>query len=210
MRDPYLYEGTEVLKNKLGIRDRAELEMAEGDYTSFRLRSILDEPVMGEYDFKHFCKYHETIFGDVYDWAGIPRTIDIEKSERALGGWSIEYTKADDIQAECSNALCQMREIQWDKLDIEKRAEAFSDSLARLWKVHAFREGNTRTTVTFVCQFYESQGYTINRTLFEKNSTYVRDALVAYNAVFADAGDMSRMDFLRNIVRDAIEHGEKV
>ena len=209
MHDPYLYEGTEVLRNKLGIRDKAELEKAEGDYTSFRLRSILDDPVLGDYDFKHFCRYHETIFQDVYDWAGIPRTIDIEKAERALGGWSIEYAKADTIQVECSEALGHMRDIQWDKLDIDGKAKAFSDSLARLWKVHSFREGNTRTTVTFVCQFYESKGYSIDRTLFEKNSTYVRDALVAYNAVFEDVGDMSRPEFLRNIVRDAIERGDK-
>ena len=85
MHDPYLYEGTEILKNKLGIRDKKELEIAEGDYTSFRLRSVLEKPVKGDYDFRHFCKYHEVIFQDIYDWAGIPRTIDIEKAERALG-----------------------------------------------------------------------------------------------------------------------------
>lgn len=116
MRDPYLYEGTEVLKNKLGIRDKAELEMAEGDYTSFRLRSILDEPVMGEYDFKHFCKYHETIFGDVYDWAGIPRTIDIEKSERALGAGllSIQRLTISRLSAATHYARCEkFNGISW-------------------------------------------------------------------------------------------------
>ena len=40
MRDIYLYEGTDVLRNLLDIRDRKLLEEAEADYVTFRLSSI--------------------------------------------------------------------------------------------------------------------------------------------------------------------------
>lgn len=66
----------------------------------------------------------------------------------------------------------------------QEAAEEMSESLARLWKVHPFREGNTRTVITFCCQYSDTIGLNPDRMLFENNSKYVRDALVAYNAVF--------------------------
>lgn len=209
MHDPYVYAGSEVLINKLGIRHKDDLVRAEGDYTSFRLRFLLENPITGKYDFKHLCKYHEYIFQDLYDWAGKPRTINIEKEEKALGGWSIEYANSNSIESECNQALKRMREYPWRSMDLDGRANAFADSLAKLWKVHPFREGNTRTAVTFTCHFYENQGLSIDKKLFEENSTYVRTALVAYNAVFSDIGDRSQPHFLQRIVKDAIENAEK-
>lgn len=40
MKDIYLYEGSNVLKNLLDIRDLTELENAEADYVSYRLKDI--------------------------------------------------------------------------------------------------------------------------------------------------------------------------
>lgn len=209
MHDPYLYDGTDVLKNRLGIKDKKELERAEGDYTSFRMRYLLENPPEGRYDFKHFCKYHEHIFQDVYDWAGKIRTINIEKAEHALGGISIEYSDVKkNIDLECEQALAKMREYPWQRMSVEERANAFADSLAKIWKIHPFREGNTRVSVTFVSQYYEHQGFPIEKKLFESNSAYVRTALVAYNAVFSDLGDRSQPHYLQRIVKDAIEIGE--
>lgn len=37
MRDPYLYEGTDVLRNLLGIKDRKLLEEAESGYVTYLL-----------------------------------------------------------------------------------------------------------------------------------------------------------------------------
>ena len=73
-----------------------------------------------------------------------------------------------------------------------------------MWKIHPFREGNTRTTITFCCQFIEAQGIMINRKLFEENAGYVRTALVAYNAFFSDGSDFSKKEYLYKIVYDAL------
>ena len=75
-------------------------------------------------------------------------------------------------------------------------------------KIHAFREGNTRTTIHFCCQFADEHGFPIDRQLFEENSHYVRTALVAYNAVFSDIGDKSQKQYLEMIIRDGIENGK--
>ena len=83
-------------------------------------------------------------------------------------------------------------------------AVQLSDSLAKLWKVHPFREGNTRTTVTFLCQYADEIGLNPNRELFENNAQYVRTALVAYNAVFDDIGDISKPEYLIKIVEDSL------
>ena len=78
--------------------------------------------------------------------------------------------------------------------------------MADLWKVHPFREGNTRTTVTFICQFAESKGLPLDRELFEQNAAYLRSALVAATAIFRD-GDFRKFDYLIRIVKDSLERG---
>lgn len=70
MRDIYLYEGTDVLKNLLGIRDRKLLEEAEAGYVSYRLKEIALNPLPGDYDYGHLLQMHQYIFQDMYEWAG--------------------------------------------------------------------------------------------------------------------------------------------
>ena len=62
----------------------------EAEYASLGLKQIVENPLLGVYNFQHFCEFHRWIFQDMYEWAGEPRTIDVEKSEPALGGISIE------------------------------------------------------------------------------------------------------------------------
>lgn len=80
----------------------------------------------------------------------------------------------------------------------------FADSLAKVWRIHPFREGNTRTIITFCCQYADEIGLNPDRKLFENNAQYVRTALVAYNAIFDDLGDLSKKEYLIKIVENAI------
>lgn len=208
--DPYMDNRNGVLKNKKGIKNRADLEKMEADFTSIRMKQLIQRPVQGEFDFQHLCRIHERIFGDVYDWAGIPRMINIEKAEEALGGLSVEYANCDEIQREAGIVLKNMNAIQWEKLSVDEKAVRFSECMADLWKVHPFREGNTRTTITFCCDFAESRGFGLDRALFRENSVYVRKALVAASARFSDLGDLSKPEYLIRIVKDGmLQHGEE-
>ena len=76
MRDIYLYEGSKVLRNLLDIRDQSELEKAEADYVSFRLKDIARNPLQGHYDYAHLLQMHRFIFQDLYDWAGQQRKVN--------------------------------------------------------------------------------------------------------------------------------------
>ena len=123
-----------------------------------------------------------------------------------LGGQSIEYSDPFDIVRDLHHVLYDMRAKEWKKMSREQISCEFCDSLAKLWKIHPFREGNTRTTVTFCCQFADEMDFSINRKLLEDNAQYVRTALVAYNAYFSDGSDFSKKEYLERIIYDAFGH----
>ncbi|MBD5509505.1 MAG: hypothetical protein HDR05_16060 [Lachnospiraceae bacterium] len=209
MRDIYLYEDCGVLKNLMNIKDKKILEDAEADYVTYRLKEIAIDPLPGAYDYEHLLRVHRYIFQDIYEWAGQSRELNIYKEEPVLGGLSIDYSDRMDILRDVENVLAEMTKKPWKNMILHEAAVQFADSLAKLWRIHPFREGNTRTIVTFCCQYADEIGLTPNRKLFEDNAQYVRTALVAYNAVFDDLGDLSKKEYLIKIVEDAIkEKGE--
>ncbi len=211
MRDPYLYPDTEVLKNLLGIMDSKRLQEAEGDYVTLRLSEIAeDERLVGVFDFPALCRMHFHIFQDIYEWAGKPRIINIEKIETALNGISVEYSDVFDIERDAGAALKKMGSFKWEKASLEETARKFSDYMAELWKAHPFREGNTRTIVTFCAMFIEERGIYIDSELFKDNAEYMRDALVAASAIFSDLGDRRKPEYLYRIVGDALERGKEM
>lgn len=207
MIDPYCYEDCNVLKNKLGIKDSEELDNAEVDFACNAIHELSIHPLDGKYDFQHFCEFHRYIFGDVYEWAGESRTIEMEKEEPILGYMSIEYAKPSEIKAKVEELLTGMRNRHWEELSVEVQAEKLSEDMANLWKVHSFREGNTRMIITFICQFADSRGMLMDRGLFEKNAAYTRNALVAASAVFQD-GDFRQPEYLFKIIRDSLERAK--
>ena len=127
-----------------------------------------------------------------------------------LGELSIEYSDCFDIKKDASLVLSEMNAFHWETSEFSQVVEKFADCMARLWKVHPYREGNTRTIVTFCSMFIEAQGIYIESDLFKDNASYMRDALVAANAVFHDLGDLRKPEYLRRIVQDALEQGQKM
>lgn len=182
----------------------------EAEYTSLRLAELVTQKSASCFDFAALCDMHYYIFQDVYDWAGKIRIINIEKSEPALGGVSIEYSDCFDIERDVNSILQEMNQYLWETENLETVAKVFSSYLAQLWKVHPYREGNTRTIVTFCSQFIESRGFYIDSDLFKDNAQYMRTALVAASAVFSDLGDRRKPEYLEHIVLDALERGNEM
>ncbi|MCB2291354.1 Fic family protein [Clostridium sp. CS001] len=165
---------------------------------------------MGDFNLEHLLKFHYTIFQDIYDWAGKIRTIDIEKPEPALGGISIEYSKFENVEVDITSILSTMKSTKWNELDFDETIAIFSKSMAGLWKAHPFREGNTRTVITFCCYYAEKEKFPLDTDLLKDNSDYVRNALVAASAIFHDLGDKSNSEYLIRIIKDAIERGSNI
>ncbi len=207
MNDPYVYPHTNVLKNLADIREQDTLSLMEAEYTSLRLAELVIQDDASVFDFNALCDMHYYIFQDMYEWAGKIRVINIEKEEPVLGGISIEYSDCFDIERDLIAILKDMNGYPWHEKDLKEAGLTFSEFLARIWKVHPYREGNTRTVITFCCQFIESKGFYILSELFKENAQYTRSALVAANAIFLDLGDKRKTEYLDNIVLDAMEQG---
>lgn len=202
MVDPYLYENSDVLKNKFGIKDGTALSDAEADITSAKMMTV--DEIKGDFDYTHYKKLHKHIFGDVYDWAGEEREIPISKSEKALGGMSVQYAYPNEIGKNAKKAIKKLHDTDWNSLSLDERAEKYAENIAELWQAHPFREGNTRTTMTFACQFADAHDFPMDRQLFADNSGFTRNALV-----MASIGQYSEPEHLTRIFKDSMKRGSK-
>ncbi|MCR5272426.1 MAG: Fic family protein [Lachnospiraceae bacterium] len=149
----YCYPGTNVLKNKLNIRDAAELFEAEKKLTSIRLEELQDRPVTGRFGFAHLKKIHGYIFQDVYDWAGKERTVEISKSDSLFCTLRCMKSYADTVFAK------YFPECYKNKDSIEDFVEAFSNNYGDLNALHPFREGNGRAQREFARMICLKCGY---------------------------------------------------
>ncbi|MDR1564031.1 MAG: Fic family protein [Oscillospiraceae bacterium] len=202
MRDPYLFENVDVLRNKLGILDAKNLTEAEANITYIRFLDIDKAFEAAPFDFKRLCGIHAYIFGDIFDWAGKIRTIPMVKGERVLGGDTVRYSHPDSIKTDANKIINKLIYIDWAQLNTAQTAETFAELIATLWQVHPFREGNTRTTITFATQFAVAYGFAMDKDFLRESAAYVRDALVK-----ASDGKYSDYSYLSKIFKDAILRG---
>lgn len=199
MPDPYLYPNTNVLINKFDIQDAKRLSEVENDLVYIKLFEVDDFMQDLSFDTAGLKALHHYLFEDVYDWAGDFRTINIFKIERVIPGKSVEYGDHTQLQRLLDDAFFDLAEILWDALSKEDRAKVFSRMFARIWKIHPFREGNTRTVTTFMLGYANRHGITIDGSLLSKYNAYVRESLV-----MASIGEYSEYEHLEKIILDAM------
>lgn len=204
MRDIYVYDGTDVLINKFDERNGDELLKIEANYTSAALAELTENPIKGDFDEYHLQMIHKKIFCDLFDWAGEFRKINIEKPEVPLNGLSVQYSDVFDIRKDLNAIFIRMHNENWN-VNKTQNVDLFCKYLADTWRVHPFREGNTRTTMYFYYEYMDSLGIRLDTELLSKNAEYVRTALVA--ATFEMDGVCKRnMQYLKNIVKDAMDY----
>ena len=196
--DVYLYENSHVLKNRLGIKDEAELDKAESEFATINMMTLLNS---GFSDFSPagVCRIHKTIFGDVYEWAGEYRLINIQKREALLAGKSVWYSNWDDIDRDLKAAWKRIDKVKWSKLSHDEFARSIARLFPAVWQAHPFREGNTRTVVMLIALFAEHYGYYFDYELMAASAGYVRNAFV-----LCCFGEHSEFEHLERILTDAI------
>lgn len=200
MRDIYLYEDVNVMKNKLNIRDNKKLEQAEADITYIKLLDVDRATINGKFDLLHLKAINKYIFSDIYEWAGEIRKENIEKPEEILNGLSVDYTDYSLIRKETKNALYALHQVKWNDLDSDELINTFAKQTARIWKIHPFRDGNTRTIMTFMTQYAQKNNINFDRELIAENSKFLRKALV-----MASIGEYSEYQYLINILKKVIK-----
>ena len=216
MSDPYLYEEIPVLKNKLDIRVEETLALVEAELSRANMMLLYEQ---GFHDFSPdgLRFIHQELFGDIYDWAGQYRIINIEKRERLLAGRSVWYSNDEDIPHDLQIIFQEMKavswtelshldvafqaihEFDWDACDRETFVNALTHLFPPIWQVHPFREGNTRTIVMLMTFFMEHYGYFMDQELIAASAGYVRDAFV-----MASIGQYAEYEHLERILEDAI------
>ena len=154
--DPYLYPGTNVLKNVRGLTGAEDLEQFEARCSHRRIAELIETPLSGAFDITHLKRIHWHIFQDVYDWAGQFRTVNISKGGHLCG-----------IAAFLEQALQQtMARLAADKFLIGLDAAEFADRAAyfigELNAAHPFREGNGRTQREFIRELGLKAGHYID------------------------------------------------
>lgn len=177
MNDIYLYEDVPVLKNKFGIKDEKTLDLVEAEQSRASMMLLYEH---GFHDFSNrgVKKIHRTLFEDVYKWAGNYRVINIIKREPVLAGQSVWYSNAEDIPHDLKCAWDEIHQVEWISLSKEDFAKEIAHKFPKIWRVHPFREGNTRTVVMLMTFFVEHYGYYFDQELLAQSAEYVRDALV--------------------------------
>ena len=198
MRDPYFYDDCPVLRNLLNIRDEAELDKAEAELSRARMMLLYND---GFSDFSEasLSKIHRYLFGDVYDWAGEYRKINVIKRERLLAGQSVWYSNCEDIERDLRRVWTRFRRTKWAGITKRQFVQKVSRLFPALWQIHPFREGNTRTVVMLLTFFVEAQGYYFDQDLMAQSAGYVRNAFV-----LASLGQNAEYQHLEKILMDAI------
>ena len=198
MKDPYFYNDCPVLRNLLNIRDEAELDKAEAELSRARMMLLYND---GFSDFSEasLSKIHRYLFGDVYDWAGEYRKINVIKRERLLAGQSVWYSNCEDIERDLRHVWTRFRRTKWAGISKRQFVRKVSRLFPALWQVHPFREGNTRTVVMLLTFFVEAHGYNFDQELMAQSAGYVRNAFV-----LASLNQNSEYQHLEKILMDAI------
>ena len=82
--------------------------------------------------------------------------------------------------------------------------------VSRLWQIHIFGEGNTRTTAVFFIKYLRSMGFDVTNDVFAKNAWYFRNSLVRANYRDVKNGVYEDMSFLETFLRNLLmgEHNE--
>ncbi len=198
MRDPYLYDDVDILKNLANIKDHDLLSRAEADITNLSMLAVYNQSYK-VFDTKTLQDVHSNIFGQIYDWAGEFRTIQIAKYEDVLGGDTVRYTFPKQIKKELDAVMKEVKKLKRTDSNTKDIVFRLERIIATIWQIHPFREGNTRTCIVFAVLLAKHIGFEVNHELFKAHSAYVRNALV-----WASQGIYSKHEYLERIFADAI------
>lgn len=165
VKDPYvLKDGT--LKNLLGITDYSELKKAEADIGFAKIITI-DSIEADRTDVELLKKIHKHIFEDIFEWAGSFRTVPLYKAEKyVIPGLSLEYAKPEEIEEKLIHDVHDLNSIRWGEKNINDKSNEFAKILTKIWKVHPFRDGNTRTILSFASIYAREHGFPMDMSVF--------------------------------------------
>ena len=162
------------------VRTPKDEDEEEADKVSANIAKILASKAFA-FNTNGYVSLHRRIFEGVFKHAGEIRQYDISKKEWVLEGDSVNYLNWEDLRRALDWDIEQEKNFSYKGLTDDEKIEHIAKFISGIWQIHAFREGNTRTTAIFTIQYLRSLGYEVNNEMFAKHSWYFRNALVRAN-----------------------------
>lgn len=158
----------------------------EADIVATRIAALLEEPgfTFSPVTLKYI---HRTLFDGIYSHAGQFRKYNISKEEPILGGRTVKYANYQMIEDTFEYDFAQEKRRNYSEMSSSEVINKLAEFTSSIWQVHAFGEGNTRTTAVFMEMYLNHMGFKVDNTLFRDYSLYFRNALVRSN--YADYSD---------------------
>ena len=152
----------------------------EADKVSSRIAEILSETAFS-FSPNAYISIHRKLFQGIYKHAGKIRDYNITKKEWVLDGATVMYGSASELRATLEYDFSQEKDFSYKGLSMDEIIHHLAVFISRLWQIHIFGEGNTRTTAVFFIKYLRTLGFSATNDIFAKNAWYFRNALVRAN-----------------------------
>ena len=186
---------------KADTDDRTE----EADKVSVRIAKILSEKAFS-FTPNEYISIHKKLFAGIYGHAGKLRDYNITKKEWVLNGATVLYGSASELRATLDYDFAEEKKFSYKNLSMEDIIHHLAIFVSRLWQIHVFGEGNTRTTAVFFIKYLRTLGFDVTNDIFAENAWYFRNSLVRANYNDLKNGVHETTEylelFLRNLLLD--------
>ena len=150
------YPGTTVLINRFDLRTQGELDAVEAALVTAKAMQWEEAPQCSTFDLVHYQTIHKYLFGELYDWAGKIRTVDLSKK-------GTQFCPAEEIPRVGAAVFARLhRKNCFRGLSREEFVKELADFYQRTNELHPFREGNGRTQRVFLAQLAQRAGHPLN------------------------------------------------
>ena len=175
----------------------------EADKVSSRIAQILSEKSFS-FTPNEYISIHRELFQGIYKHAGKIRDYNITKKEWVLDGATVIYGSASELGATLEYDFNREREFSYKNLSMDDIIKHLALFISRLWQIHIFGEGNTRTTAVFFIKYLRTLGFTESNDIFAQNSRYFRNALVRANYSNLKRGIYETTEYLELFLRNML------
>ena len=162
------------------LREPDDDEKLEADKVSANITKILSSQTL-DFSTGGYISVHRRVFDSVFKHAGKLRDYDITKREWVLDGDTVNYLNWEDLKRAIDYDISHEKEFSYKGMSPDAMVEHITRFVSGLWQIHAFCEGNTRTTAVFTNLYLRSIGFKVDNSLFARHSWYFRNALVRAN-----------------------------
>lgn len=175
--------------------DRTE----EADKVSVRIAEILSETAF-TFTPNEYLSIHRKLFQGIYKHAGKIRDYNITKKEWVLDGATVTYGSASELRATLEYDFSQEKAFNYKGLSMDAIIHHLAVFVSRLWQIHVFSEGNTRTTAVFFIKYLRTLGFSATNDIFADNAWYFRNALVRANYTDLQKGVHETTEYLETFL----------